>query len=121
MFTQIVEVCPAYCNYMIANESSLEKEISRLSRVLGHPARISILLAMAEKGNVVKGEIIAVPDVAPATVIQHLRELKKAGLIHGRIFGLNANYYIDQEAISKLCGLYEEFNQRMNKPSSKSE
>lgn len=106
---------------MGGNDSTLEKEISRLSRVLGHPARISILLAMAEKGNIVRGEIISVPDVAPSTVIQHLRELKKAGLIHGRIFGLNAHYYIDKEAITKLCSLYEEFNQRMNQAMSKSE
>ena len=105
---------PRFLQIMAINESSLEKEISRLSRVLGHPARISILLAMAERGNVVKGEIIPVPDVAPATVIQHLRELKKAGLIHGRIFGLNAHYYIDKDSITKLCKLYEEFNVRMN-------
>lgn len=105
---------------MGAHDFTLEKEISRLSRVLGHPARISILLAIAERGNEVKGEIISVPDVAPSTVIQHLRELKKAGLVHGRIFGLNANYYIDKEAISRLCHLYQEFNQRMNELSSES-
>jgi DNA-binding HxlR family transcriptional regulator len=50
----------------------------------------------------VEGEIIAVPALSQATVIQHLRELKRAGFIQGRIFGAKARYHIDWETIQKL-------------------
>jgi predicted transcriptional regulator len=79
-----------------------EVVLAHFARTLGHPARAAILTALVDKGGMVEGEIIAVPALSQATVIQHLRELKRAGFIQGRIFGAKARYHIDWETIQKL-------------------
>jgi ArsR family transcriptional regulator, arsenate/arsenite/antimonite-responsive transcriptional repressor len=87
----------------------LETEISHFARALGHPARIAILLAMAKKGNSVEGEIVEIPQLSRATVIQHLRELKRAGLINGKIFGSKAVYKIDFDNLKKFFNSFDTF------------
>lgn len=79
-----------------------EVVLAHFARTLGHPARAAILTALVEKGGVAEGEIISIPAISQATVIQHLRELKRAGFIQGRIFGAKAKYHIDWDAIQKL-------------------
>jgi len=80
-------------------------ELSDLARAIGHPARIAILKAIADRGGQVQGEIVPVPEMAASTVIQHMRELKKAGLINGKIFGNNCSYGLNAEVISKFSEL----------------
>ncbi|MFM7770086.1 MAG: transcriptional regulator, partial [Bacteroidota bacterium] len=46
-----------------------------------------------------EGRIVNVEGMSPTTVIQHLRELKRAGVIDGRIFGLRSHYWICNEAL----------------------
>jgi ArsR family transcriptional regulator, arsenate/arsenite/antimonite-responsive transcriptional repressor len=87
----------------------LETEISHFARALGHPARIAILMAMAKKGNSIEGEIVEIPQLSRATVIQHLRELKRAGLINGKIFGNKAVYKIDFDNLRKFFNSFETF------------
>lgn len=79
-----------------------EIKLAHFARSMGHPARASILLAIATHGGEVDGKIVEVPALSQATVIQHLRELKRAGLITGRIFGAKAKYGIDWEAITSF-------------------
>ena len=59
--------------------------IAILAKALGHPARIVNELPLAQ-----------------ATVSQHLKELKNAGLIKGSIEGNAVCYCIDEKAISRL-------------------
>jgi len=87
----------------------LEKNLAHFTRAIGHPARVAVLLAIAKKGNMVEGEIIDVPPLSKATVMQHLRELKRAGLINGRIFGMKASYYIDMENLMKFEESFRQF------------
>ena len=62
-------------------------ELSQFARALGHPARVAILKVLAERGECICGEIVDIVPLAQSTVSQHLRELRKSGLIQGRIFG----------------------------------
>ncbi len=56
-----------------------------------------------------EGEIVEIPQLSRATVIQHLRELKRAGLIHGKIFGTKAVYKIDFDNLNKFFNSFESF------------
>ena len=49
-----------------------------------------------------EGEIVSVSGVSPSTVIQHLRELKRAGIIQGRIFGAQCKYGLNQEILHEF-------------------
>jgi DNA-binding transcriptional ArsR family regulator len=79
--------------------SETELKLAHFAKTMGHPARAAILLAIVKCGGEVDGKIVEVPALSQATVIQHLRELKRAGLITGRIFGAKAKYGIDWDAV----------------------
>lgn len=79
--------------------SGIENDFSHFSRALAHPARVTILLEMMKSKGCVEGRVVEVPGMAPSTVIQHLREMKKSSLIDGRIFGMRAKYWISKEAL----------------------
>lgn len=89
--------------------SELEQNLAHYTRALGHPARVAVLIALARRGFAVQGEIIQVPSLSQSTVMQHLRELKRAGLLKGRIFGAKADYRIDQENLQKFEILFGDF------------
>ncbi len=92
----------------------LEQELAHYTRAIGHPARVAVLLAIAKKGNLVEGDVIDVPPLSKATVIQHLRELKRAGLIDGRIFGVKSKYWIDKDNFEKFKKDFSNFSSQIN-------
>ena len=96
--------------------NDLEKDLAHFTRALGHPARILVLIEIAKKGFVVRGENIKVPQLSQATVLQHLRELKRAGLLQGRIFGAKAEYKLDIENLRKFEDCFHTFMEHFKKP-----
>ena len=71
-------------------------------KALGHPARLEILRVLAARGACVCGEVVKVMPRSQATVSQHLKVLKEAGLIRGRIDGKNSCYCLDPSGIADL-------------------
>lgn len=92
--------------------SEKQNQISTLSNALGHPARVAILEALAERQSCVCGDLVDVLPLAQATVSQHLKVLKNAGLIRGEISGPKTCYCIDftewTQAKSILTSFFEE-------------
>jgi ArsR family transcriptional regulator len=82
--------------------------LANLSKSIGHPTRLQILRTLAEHGGTIEGEIVAIPNTAPTTVIQHLRELKRVGLIKGRIFGAQCKYSLNDEVLDTFKKLWSE-------------
>lgn len=72
-----------------------EREVADFAKLLSHPARISILQTLAQRKSCVCGEIVEVLPLSQATVSQHLKELKLAGLITGEVEGNASCYCID--------------------------
>jgi ArsR family transcriptional regulator len=68
-----------------------------------------VLLEIARRGSKISGEIIDVPQLSKATVLQHLRELKRAGFIQGRIFGAKAEYQLDNKLIEDFNDVFASF------------
>ena len=71
-------------------------------KALAHPARLKILDVLAARGTCVCGEIVDVLPLAQATVSQHLKILKDAGLLQGTIEGPRSCYCLDAAALSAL-------------------
>jgi DNA-binding transcriptional ArsR family regulator len=78
-------------------------------KALGHPARLEILRVLAARGTCVCGEVVEVMPLAQATVSQHLKVLKEAGLIRGRIDGKNSCYCLDAKGMTELREALDEF------------
>ncbi len=79
-----------------------DREIARLARALGHPARVEILRMLIRGGECVCGRIVEVMPLAQATVSQHLKVLKDAGLVRGEVDGPRVCYCANPEAIRNL-------------------
>ena len=81
---------------------SMDQQLADRLKALAHPARLEILRVLAARGTCVCGEVVDVMPLAQATVSQHLKVLKEAGLIHGRIDGKNSCYCLDPRGIADL-------------------
>ena len=71
-------------------------------KALAHPARISILKLLLSKQSCICGDIVKEIPLAQSTVSQHLKELKKAGLIQGNITPPRIKYCINKENWKEL-------------------
>ena len=85
-----------------------QNEIAALAKALGHPARIAILQFLAEQKSCVCGDIVNELPLSQSTVSQHLKELKKVGLIKGDIEGPSVCYCVDVKALAKAKKIIDE-------------
>lgn len=79
-----------------------DREIADLARALGHPARIEILRFLIQGGNCICGQIVNAMPLAQATVSQHLKVLKNAGLVRGEVDGPRVCYCANPEVVQQL-------------------
>lgn len=77
--------------------SEEQERVARFAKAMGHPARIAILQFLASQESCFFGDIHEELPIAKATVSQHLKELKEAGLIQGEIEAPKVKYCINQE------------------------
>ncbi len=84
-------------------------QIAEWAKALSHPARIAILQTLAERKTCICGEIVEVLPLAQATVSQHLKELKKVGLVTGQINGVKSCYGIDWEVLHKAFTAFRKY------------
>jgi|SRR6476659_4145775 DNA-binding transcriptional ArsR family regulator len=84
-----------------------EQDLAAFAKALAHPARIAIMKMLAEQNECVCGKLVDGLPLAQSTVSQHLKELKKAGLIEGTVDGPKSCYCINWKA-------FEKFNQSFN-------
>jgi ArsR family transcriptional regulator len=85
--------------------SSSDAELARMARAIGHPARVAILRILIANGECFCGDVVRQMPLAQATVSQHLKVLKDAGLIRGNIDPPRVCYCIAPEAVTRLKAL----------------
>lgn len=94
--------------------------LSVYCKALAHPARIAILKVLAERGTCICGEVVDALPLAQATVSQHLRALREAGLIQSRIDGPRSCYCIDPEGLRAFSqaawSLFSQLQQPLDPP-----
>lgn len=74
-----------------------QNELAGWAKALGHPARIAIIQFLIRTKSCVCGDIVDELPLSQSTVSQHLKELKKVGLIKGDIEGPSVCYCIDEK------------------------
>ncbi len=84
-------------------------ELAEMLKALSHPARLAILTTLSTRAECVCGEVVNVIPLAQATVSQHLKALKRVGLIKGEFEGPKSCYCLDWENIQRLSSLLQEF------------
>jgi DNA-binding transcriptional ArsR family regulator len=96
------------------NFNTTQNRLAKLTKALGHPARIAILEILLKRNTCICGELVDELPLSQSTISQHLKELKEAGIIKGEIEGTSVCYCIDekvwkeaQKALSKMFDLYK--------------
>jgi ArsR family transcriptional regulator len=82
--------------------STADVELAVLCKALGHPARVAILRHIVAEGGCICGDIVARVPLAQATVSQHLKVLKEAGILRGEIDGPRICYCPDPSVLDRL-------------------
>ncbi len=75
--------------------------LSDIAKALSHPARIKILKILTDMDSCMVGSLVDQMPLAQATVSQHLKELKRVGLISGEIDGPKVCYCVNIRTLAK--------------------
>lgn len=86
-----------------------QERIARFAKALGHPARIAIMEFLAKQQTCYFGAIHEELPISKATVSQHLKELKDAGLIQGELETPKVKYCINQDNWLLAKSLFKDF------------
>ena len=89
-----------------------QNEIASIAKAIGHPARIAILQHLVKVNSCICGDIVDEIGLSQSTISQHLKELKKIGVIKGDVDGVKVCYCIDQVKMDKV---YEIFSRMFTK------
>ena len=89
----------------LATETTIEQEVAALAKALGHPARVRIMRPLPAHDACYCGQFVDELSLAQATVSQHLKALKDAGLIVGEIEGLRTCYCASRDRFAELHAL----------------
>ena len=86
-----------------------ENQISNACKALAHPARIAIIEMLTRCDRCFCGELVNEIPLSQATISQHLRALKDAGLIKGDIEGTSVCYHVDPVGWQRLKSFISSF------------
>lgn len=89
--------------------TATQEQLARFAKALGHPARIAIMHFLTKQETCYFGDIHEELPIAKATVSQHLKELKDAGLIQGEVETPKVKYCINQENWKLASRLFADF------------
>jgi predicted transcriptional regulator len=79
-----------------------QNRLAQMLKAMAHPARIAILQQIINANACICGDLVEELGLAQATISQHLKELKNAGLIQGTIEGVSVCYCIEPKAWAML-------------------
>jgi DNA-binding transcriptional ArsR family regulator len=97
-------------------DNELQKR-ANLFKALAHPARLQILQFLAQTRKCLTGDISEHFPLTRATVNQHMKELKNAGLIWGHMEGAKIVYCLDIEKMQELEEILGGFLEEMHLPA----
>jgi len=90
-----------------------QNDLAQLVKALAHPARIAILEVLASRKTCICNDIVDEVQLAQPTISQHLKELKKVGLIKGDIEGTSICYCLDNDRLTEAKALVTAYFDRL--------
>jgi ArsR family transcriptional regulator len=79
-----------------------------MCKALGHPARLMIINYLKKIDRCLCGDIVELLPLAQSTVSQHLKCLKQAGFIKGKVEGPKTCYCLDKTMLKKFTLMVED-------------
>jgi predicted transcriptional regulator len=95
-----------------------QNQLALQLKALAHPARIAILEFLLKTESCICGDIVNELPLSQATVSQHLKKLKNAGIIKGTIEGNAICYCIDHDHFNQLTHQMNLINEQLMKKNN---
>lgn len=89
--------------------SDKQNRLAQMMKALAHPARIAIIQQLIRANACICGDLVDELGLAQATISQHLKELKNAGLIKGTIEGTCVCYCINKKTWNQYRKEFDAF------------
>ena len=85
------------------------RKIARYAKAMGSPIRMYVLELLSNQNCCYSGDLTEVLPIAKSTLSQHLKELKKAGLIQGEIEAPKIKYCINKNNWEEAKSLFKKY------------
>lgn len=86
-----------------------QKEIADYFKVFSNPVRIAILQHIIDQRACICSDLVDEIGLAQATISQHLKEIKEAGIIQGNVEGKSICYCINPKEWKNIQQLFNKF------------
>lgn len=86
-----------------------QNELADMAKAIAHPARIAILQQLIKTNACICGNLVDELGLAQPTISQHLRELKRAGIIRGKVEGTSVCYCIEPKTWREYQRFFNDF------------
>jgi ArsR family transcriptional regulator, arsenate/arsenite/antimonite-responsive transcriptional repressor len=84
-------------------------DLANFAKAMSHPARLYILEVLSKQSCCYSGDMAEEIPIARSTLSQHLKELKRSGLIQGSIESPKIKYCIEPENWKLAKKYFSEF------------
>lgn len=81
--------------------NTTDQELADIAKAMAHPARVQILRVLNDQDQCIVGDLVDILPLSQSTVSQHLKELKRVGLIKGEIEGPRTCYCVNEEVMER--------------------
>jgi predicted transcriptional regulator len=86
--------------------------MATLATAFDHPARVAILEYILDHQTCICNDLVNVLPLSQSTITQHLKELKRIGIIKGEVEGPKVNYCIDEKVWEEAKDIFINFFSR---------
>lgn len=88
--------------------SERQNKLADFAKAFAHPARVAIIEYLICHKACICGELVDVLPLSQSTISQHLKELKRIGIIKGEIDGPKVCYCINAEVWKEVVAMLSE-------------
>ena len=88
------------------NFSERHNRVAELAKAFSHPARVAILEYLIQHPGCITNDLVEVLPLSQSTVSQHLKEMKRIGIITGEIEAPKVCYCINEEVWAEFKDLF---------------
>jgi ArsR family transcriptional regulator len=89
------------------------RRIADLSAALSHPARVKIVLHCCKHGETPYSKLLEILPLHPSTVSQHLRVLRRFGILLVRGSASHTYYFVDGTALKLAVEVLSDFTDEL--------
>ncbi len=85
-----------------------QNQLAEFAKAFAHPARVAIIQELIRRKSCICGELVGELPLSQSTISQHLKELKRIGILKGEVEGVRICYCVDEENWQRAKAVFAE-------------